>query len=604
VIAEIDGNTVNGMEVAIGGNDGNLYVYGADGSLRWSVFVLPEPCSTTPGGGALLNSKPAVGAIYGNDVPYVVVTYGPAVPSDCDGGVAVYDGATGALDWRFSLAAWEQSEGYSPEGLHGVLSSPALADTHGDGTLEIAFGGFDRNFYLLNSDGSVRFYYHAADTIWSSPAFIQLDDDGPLEIVFGTDITANPLTIPPESDGGYVYAFDTHPRTPARLDYRKGYIWRTPNLDQVIYSSPAIGDVLPSNPGDEIVIGSGCGFPLGFADKEGKWVKILRPADGEVLQTLNVPPGGTCTQSSAALGDIDEDGLLEIVFTMGSGQDTGGDGLGRVVAWDPENPTPKWSVVPYSPHAVPEDANGNDPYGGDIQSPVIADVDGNGSLEVLAANFWSVHVFAGSDGTPLTCQDNACGTQTSLFAWGSVKSTPAVGDVDGDGDLEVFLGGMHVWSPGNGELPPAGEGLFYAWTDLAGVLASAPGAHPAYTAPWPQFHANATPVGAPGDPPPDPSDACDPFVEGSYDHVACEIEAFLEDIGCELPMESKILKAAGAARAAAQHTKKKKVRKLNKKARKRLMGARKQVDEQAPIECQVATKARLFEFVQTLKGML
>ena len=44
LIAEIDGNTLNGLEVAVGGSDGMLYVYAADGSLLWSVGVTPQGC--------------------------------------------------------------------------------------------------------------------------------------------------------------------------------------------------------------------------------------------------------------------------------------------------------------------------------------------------------------------------------------------------------------------------------------------------------------------------------------------------------------------------------------------------------------------------------
>jgi hypothetical protein len=201
-------------------------------------------------------------------------------------------------------------------------------------------------------------------------------------------------------------------------------------------------------------------------------------SDGVVLQTLNAP---ACVQSSVAVGDITNNGRLEIVATVSGDRTIGGDGLGRIVAWEPTNSTPIWSTVPYNPNSPPNDPVGNDGFGGDLQSPVIADLDGNGSLEVVAANFWSVHVLNGKDGTPLTCQNTAC-NQPSLFAWGTLKSTPAVGDVNSDGKLDVVIGGMHIFNSGNG--------MLYAWTDFAGLLNSPAGNQPAYSAPWPMFHGN------------------------------------------------------------------------------------------------------------------
>jgi len=102
----------------------------------------------------------------------------------------------------------------------------------------------------------------------------------------------------------------------------------------------------------------------------------------------------------------------------------------------------------------------NDPSAGTYQSPVIADLNDDGQLEVLAANSQSVVVLRGSDGASITCGHLFCGDDgLDLFTWDSLKSTPAVGDVNGDGIVDVVIGG------GNAGLP--GRGLLFGWTNFS-----------------------------------------------------------------------------------------------------------------------------------------
>lgn len=474
VIAELDGSSGNGKEVVVGGSDGRLYARRSDGTALWEKSVPIAGCSSE----TLIFGKPTVGALYGDGAPIVVIGYGDrsgATGRGCDGGVVAYRGSDGQQVWNFSQKAFDAVSVEGTENMYGVITAAALADTDGDGKLEVAFGGLDRNVYLLNHDGTLRWYYHAADSVWSTPLFMNIDGDPQLELIVGTDISANPNLNPPTQSGGFVYAFETAARSPARIPFQTGYMWRT-FFEQVIYSSPLAGDLLPNNPGLEIAVGSGCYWPVG-ATPVGRWVKLIRPSDGSVLQTLNAPG---CVQSSPAAGDIDDDGQLEIVATT-----RGTDGKGHIVAWDPTNPSPKWDKITGDPNSGLNDANV------DMQSPVIADLDGNGSLEVLASNFWSVHVLSGKDGAFLT--DQGPGNDLpSLFTWYTLKSTPAVGDINNDGKLDVVIGGSNDVNGG----PNRGKAHLYAWTNFAGVINSPAGGQAAYSAPWPQFRRDALANGA------------------------------------------------------------------------------------------------------------
>ncbi len=472
-VAEIDGNTANGLETAVGGADGILYVFRADGSLLWSRFLPSYGCSGAATRNRLLAS-PAVGELFGDGNRYVVIGYGNYGGNRCDGGVAAYRGSDGASLFTFSLKKFARRQRYGSAAF-GFIATPALADTDGDGQMEIGFGALDRNVYLLNADGSVRWYYNAADTISSSPAFANVDDDNNLELIIGTDISKNTRLRPRTKDGGYLYAFKTKARARKHITFRNrsAYVWQT-YFDQVIQSSPVVAELIPENPGQEIVIGAGCFFPRGSSNKNGRWLKILDLRSGRVLRTLDA---AACMTSSPAVGDLDDDGSLEIVATINGAPELGGDGNSRITAWNPENPSALWSIIP-------KERTFNNQYGGSVMSPVIADLDGNGSLEVIAANNASVGVFNGRDGSALTCQDRSCSGKKLLFAWKILGSTPAVADVNLDGQLEVIIGGSHEHADRHGTV--------FAWTGFRGVLGSPAGGQAPFALAWPQYRGGAT----------------------------------------------------------------------------------------------------------------
>lgn len=445
-LADINGD--DKLEILVGTLDGKLIAVNYLGQELWrfdvSAAINNAVAATRPGlrpsnNPIQIRSAPAVGDINNDGQLEIVVAAGDISSMLTHGGVmAVTSTGQPVPGWPFvprDVAPgipgfFDVKSGIFPDGAadglaDGVVSSPAIGDINGDGRNEVVFGSFDHFVYALNGDAShapgwPQFVY---DTVWSSPALADLNGDGKLNVIIGIDAHVfNDNEGYTSEDGGELQVFNGDGTR----------LWRVAQ-DEVLISSPAVAD-LDGDGKLEIAAGSGNFYCCndGTPSEEGKYFSVWNH-DGSLLWRTPLP---TQIVGSPALGDVNDDGRLEIVVGGMNGVVYTFEGAtGRII----------WATTvldnfsnQFNPNPV-------------VYSPVLGDYTGNGVDDVFVALGWNVIVVRGSDGVQLTAttpseQEPAPAYYTEY----SINGAPAVGDLDGNGKLELVAASAFT----NNRTPP------------------------------------------------------------------------------------------------------------------------------------------------------
>lgn len=401
-----------------------------------------------------------------------------AAPAAAAAAAAPYD-----KDWALLIDGWNRS------------SSPVIADIDADGQNEVVFGHQDGMVRAYEGDGTLKWAtpavpsvnvgngcspQAAASAVDSSPAVADIDGDGTPEVLVGVGSTwvAN-------QNGGLV-ALDG--RTGARewgtaLGRDMGDTWdNSAQLDgwcEGVFSTPAIGDV--DGDGHLDVVFASFDFFVWAVDRTGEPLRgfpynnddsvwsspALFDVDGDddmeifiggdstpggyydhlggVLRALDWTPGGVVSlwnaeanevfHSSAAIGDVNGDGRPEAVIGTGSNWHTEcGNGHHLCGSGDGGDHRKVFAFHLHDGSTVP----GFPVSAGDtvIASPALGDIDADGKLEiVVGAADHRVYAWNG-DGSPAW----------STTPWfdhlgsGPVNGHPVIADLDGDGDQDVAVG--------------------------------------------------------------------------------------------------------------------------------------------------------------------
>ena len=388
------------------------------------------------------SGSPAVGDVTGDGVPEIVISYGSTFEPGIAGGVRAYR-RDGTLLWDRPSSDFDGNGVGEP-----VITAPAIGDVDGDGTIEVAWGSVDGHVYLVNGlDGTDKPGYpiFVRDSIRSSPALHDVDGDGKLEIVIGVDAHAEgpPFNTP---DGGCLHVLRPNATEVAGFPVC---------IDQTIVSSPAVGDI-DGDGAPEIVFGTGSFYP-----NRAHKVYAYR-CDGTPVAGWPVSVDGEVA-TSPALADVDGDGVVDVVVTDNNAA-----------------PSTTFHVYAFKGNgtqifkSVPKSLFGNTPNAGD---PVVADVAGDGKVEVLLPINTEIAVFSAT-GAQLS-NDGAHPSAFSYFTE-TTLSHAVVDNFESDGSaLEVVA----VSATGN-------DSRVWVWNPKVSAAI-----------PWGAFHQNARRTGTvPGTP--------------------------------------------------------------------------------------------------------